>query len=249
MTVNASGQLAVNGTGSSTNALSTNTWYFIEYYNLFGTANTLNSGAAAVQVNGVNWLNAPNATVTGGSAFAAPSFNFDNEFSGSNFDFGPWYLMDPGTAAMSSSLSLNGNMYFITTKLPVANDVVQFTPNTGTNFSNVNSIPSGANYNSDNTVSQKDTYNMGNSYYLNNPVGVVISTKAEVDAATGPRVSLPVWKNAAGTAVTGSIGTGAALVNGTYNVAQDGRLVSPFTGLPFTPAELAGLKAGIVVQD
>jgi hypothetical protein len=246
LTVDSSGHIGCNA-GFTSNALSINTWYFIECYTLFGTSGSPTiQGAQAINVNSTSWISASNISIgSSGVGYAVPSFNFDNEFSGSNFDFGPWYLLGD-VSGIGDALSTGGNLFF-NTYLPTNNDVVQLTPNTGTNFSNVNSTPAGGNYNSSNVQGQQDTYGFSIPT-LGTIKGVALSTSAEANPIAGNRVSLPVWKNGVGTVVTGSIGTGGGLST-IYSVAQDGRLVSPFTSLPFTAVELTTMKAGIVVQD
>ncbi len=233
--------------GTSTATLTSNTWQFIEFFTQLGTANSPTvPGAEDINVSGVNFFHATNVTPQNPvGQLAVPSFTLDNEFSSINLDFGPWYLIDPGTMGMGAALSSGGNMYF-NTYLPSSNDAVQFTPSTGTNYSNVNSAPAGSAYNSANAQLTQDTYGYAIPT-LGNIQGVAVMTQAEIDAP-GDRIALPVWKSG-NSVVTGSIGTGGALINGTYSTAIDARLTSPFTGAAFTTGEVSGLKAGIIVQD
>lgn len=247
VSVNSSGNIVFGGaqyTATSTQAFTANTWYFVELYIQFGAGGSATiPGEMGINVNSTPWLAATNIS-TGAGYYAAPSITFDNEFSSSNMDFGPWYLLDPGTHGMQAALSSGGNMFF-NTYLPSGNDSVQFTPSTGTNYSNVNSAPAGSAYNAGGTQGLQDTYSF-TIPTLGNVVGASILTQVEKDAI-GERIALPVWKSGS-TVVTGSLGTGAALVNGTYAQMQDARLLSPFTGVAFTSAEISAMTAGVIVQ-
>lgn len=222
------------GTASS-NALSANTWYLI-------TVCVLHTSAAKVNVNDSNtgWVTGVTATKS------VVSVNFDNEFSGTTFHFGPHYILG-GVASIADALSSGGNLY-LDTFFPTGDNAAAWTRSTGSNsYANVSSVPAGAAYNKSATVNQQDIYLLSPKSYTT-VGGVSIITQMERDAI-GDRVALPTWKNGAGTIVVGRIGTGGGLVNGTYAATQDGRIISPFTGVAFTNGEIAAMKAGVVVQD
>ena len=218
-------------------------WHFMEV--CIQPSASPSTGSVAVNVDNVNYITQTNINVVAGSTpnrGAFPSFNFDNELlSGTPavFDFGPWYIKDIGTSACPATSPFSGKMYSAAF-LPTANKAPNnFTPSTGTNFSNVNSAPAGANYNSSATVGNQDCYNF--SQFNTATTGIVfaeVGTSTEKDAG-GARLTLPLFNNGSGTIGGGNIVNLGTLTNGTYGYMFDGLVNSPFTSSAWTGAELA----------
>ena len=200
--------------GTTSLGFTANTWVWVEYCIQYGTGHT--DGSESLYVGGVNWSTSTGLSLAVGS-FGAANFNFDNEFGNGHYAFGPWYEKNIGTTACPAG-GTHSIMYFKEYQ-PAANSAVTWTPSTGSNFSNVNSNPAGANSNSSATVGNKDIFTTGVPSGQTGIIGAVASVNAEKTDG-GDRIMLPTW-SVSGVATAGSVGN-AVPANGAYTTILDG---------------------------
>jgi hypothetical protein len=259
--INSDGTYNLSGSGTTTNAFSSNTWYLLERCVQYGTTNVTGSTSLYVSASPytsfTNWKTVTATSIGSSGNWGANNFTFDNEFGTGTFDFGPWAVTDIGTTACpatSSSPFNSAGVMYAKTYLPTANSTpLQFTASTGSNYSNVNSNPAGANYNSNATVGNQDIYTFGVPGTQTGIALAVLGINVEQDNL-GERLALPTWKSNSGTVTAGTLQnvpftsavTSSVLVNGTYNFYLDGETTSIFGG-SWSAADLA--HAGIQLND
>jgi hypothetical protein len=149
--------LTRNGTvlGTSTIVLQNNTFYYIEVKVTINDS----TGVAVLKVNGVTEINLSGQDTRNGGNSTADRFTIRGQ--GGVTDFDDIYICD-GTGGSNNDFL--GDCKVETLVPTGAGNSTQWAPSTGSNWQNVDdATPNGdTDYNSDGTVSDKDTYAMSN---------------------------------------------------------------------------------------
>lgn len=220
--------------GSTGSVFAANTWYLIGWFVRHGVANSSNpvtQGATQLQINGSVVINNTNVLTTGGNVDASDTLVLDDEFSSNNIiDWGPYVY---GCVNSPSDMPVALHAIILA---PTANGTpLQWTPSTGSNYSNVNSFPAGANYNYSDTNGDEDIYSLlYQNFYT--PFVTMLAQQSETDSAQGARVGIAIVKSGSGTISNGGIGL-AAQNSSSYS----------FYEWPVTYS--AGMSIGMKVQN
>ena len=222
----ATGVITTYGGNSGANTLADTNWHV---FNLCQDPGTGSNGTSYLAVDGTNWISATGVSSSAGQ-FATNNITFDDEYSSTNFDFGPMTVYDPGSCASATNLNFTYAYNF----LPTSNGAVAWTPSTGSNYSNVNSSPPGANYNYDATTGDQDVYNLSVGA-LGTIVSQAVITNVQTDGP-GDRVTVPL-------STVGGATTAGTITNGVANSSGYQTLFSPISGAS------APTAVGVQVQD
>ena len=220
--------------GSTGSIFAANTWYLLGWFVRHGVANSSNpvtQGATQLQINGSVVINNTNVLTTGGAVDASDTLVLDDEFSSNNIiDWGPYVY---GCVSSPSDMPVALHAIILA---PTANGTpLQWTPSTGSNYSNVNGFPAGSGYNYSDTIGDEDIYSLlYQNFYT--PFVTMLAQQSETDSAQGARVGIAIVKSAGGTITNGGIGL-AAQNNSSYS----------FYEWPVTYS--AGMSIGMKVQN
>ena len=225
--------------GSTPNgSLPANTWAYVE---MDATIDSV-AGTVAVNINGINQLTLAGVN-TAPTNPGVQCIAFQHDTNQLNLFFiDDFYILDPAGAIAPYNAMLGGCR--VQTLYPTANDVVQWTPLAGTNFSEVNAAQfnGGATYNSAGTVGFQDTLAV-NALYTN-PISIFAVAVTGAYAEDTP---------AAGIAVENIIKSGATVANGvstpvpalgTYAYDQDIFQADPATAAAWLAAGVNAVKIG-----
>jgi hypothetical protein len=205
-------------------------------------------GEIDLRINGVSVATFSGDTRNGGTGivdgmlvglFMGTSFR-----NGGGIAIDDMYLVDSnGSAPLNTFL---GDVY-VRTFLPTgAGTTTQWTPSAGSNYQNVDDNPSDEDttYNSESTVSDMDTYAMGNMTVGSSAIhGVRVSAMVRKEGA-GPRTIRTVLRSGS----TNYEGSSFTLFD-SYKYANTLYSQDPDTSAAFTDAGIDALEAGIKVQS
>lgn len=206
----------------------------VVFNNVAGTIKVYLNGAIAINLVAQN---------TGANGNSVSSFYMvqNNNNGGSHWD--DLYVMNPVGALAPYNAALGGCR--VQTLYPTANDAVQWTPNAGTNFSEVNAVQfnNGATFNSAGTVGFQDT--LDNNALYSNPVSIfgVAVTGAYAQDTGGGGVAV---ENVIISGVTTALGTPTPVPAGanTYAYDQDIFQADPATAAAWLAASVNAVKIG-----
>lgn len=250
LSLNADGTLAVvRGTstaltsGTSTLALATGSWYYIEWK--VTIADSIAANSCKVRVNGVDWITVATGQDTKQSANAtANSINFGS-VSGTQQStaFDDFYLINQsGSAPLNDFL---GDCRIDTIYPSSDGNYTDFTPSTGTShFALVDeTAPNTTDYNSSSTVNQRDSYGLQDLAALTSQTiyGVQVNAAILKDDA-GSRSVAPFVRHGGANAD----GTGVALSTSQTYVSS-AFVINPSTGSAWTEAQINAMEAGVLV--
>ena len=218
-------------------------WSYCELDVVFNLVGSLN-----FYVNGINVLALAAINTTGGAGGgnSSSSFAFQaNSGGGATGDshLDDLYILNPTGAVAPYNAPLGGCR--VQTLYPTANDAVQWTPNAGTNFSEVNAVQfnNGATFNSAGTVGFQDT--LDNNALYSNPVSIfgVAVTGAYAQDTGGGGVAV---ENVIISGVTTALGTPTPVPAGanTYAYDQDIFQADPATAAAWLAASVNAVKIG-----
>lgn len=245
--INGDGTLSVlrgsyNGTvlGTTTVALSTATYYYLEFKVLLSTT----VGTYELRLNGTSVLSGTGANTAGAGNTAWTVFRLGSDgstnhlSSNQTWDFDDTYVCDGNGSTNNDFL---GPIRIKTVLPDGAGNYTQFTPSAGSNYQNVDdaSQDGDTTYNSETTVGQKDTYTFGALGVTGTIKGVQTNLIVRSDGA-GSETVAPTWRISAtdydGTAV--GISTSYADKTAIYET-------SPATASAWTVTEIDGAEFGI----
>lgn len=223
---------------TANNSVPVGSFTYLEFDVVFNNG----AGTIKVWVNGALVINLA-AQNTGNYGNSASSFFMiqNNNNGGSHWD--DLYIMNPVGAAAPYNTALGGCR--VQTIYPSANDAVQWTPNAGTNFSEVNETQfnNGASFNSAATVGFQDTLD-ANALY-SNPVSIfgVAVTGAYAQDTGGGGVSV---ENVIKSGATTATGTPTAVPAGANSYAYDQDIFQddPATAAAWLAASVNAVKIG-----
>ena len=218
-----------------------NGWFYLEVYGLIAT-----QGAITVRINGSQVFNDSNVVTTstygGFQSVSAVVLSALNPSSGlANACWQHMYVCDTtGSGPWNTFL---GDVR-VQTLLPTANVAVGFTPNGGTNWQNMSTVPPNPNvdYNYSNTVGTQDTFTMQPmSNTLGTIYGVNVKTIAnKTNAGTREMAAVVV---SSGTQANGTNTAVATAFKQYQNVFE----TCPSTNAQWTQAEVNSVHAGYVI--
>lgn len=249
--LNTDGTLSVtrNGTavtgGTSTNAISTSTFYYIEFK--VTIADSISAGSCKVKVNGVEWITVATGQDLKATANAtANQVFFGNPASagsgGTNADWCDIYVCDQSGSTNNDFL---GDCRVDTLYPTSDGNYSQFTPSTGSShFALVDeTAPNTTDYNDGATVGDRDSYGMGNLTALTSQTiyGVQVNAAILKDDAGAKSASTFVRSNGTnGDGASAALGTSQVYVSQVYETNPDGSVA-------WTEASVNAMEAGVKV--
>lgn len=221
---------AVTG-GTSTSALSANTWYYIEYK--VTIADSIGAGTAKVNVNGITWV-----TVTTGQDLKATANATANQVSigtntsttsAGNCDFDDLYILDGNAGAVAGDNDFLGDVR-VDSLFPTGTgnaDVWVTDDASADNWEHTNdAAPDTATYVFSTTPGDIDTYEMGNIATTASKVWAVQTGLVVRKMDAGSRSIAPVLRGADGDKVGTTHSIGDSYFNYTQ-VYEQNPLTSP----------------------
>lgn len=240
-TVSRAGNFVTGGT--SANAISASTWYYIE---LKATvSDSIAADSCKLKVNGVDWLNvAAGQDLKNTSNASVNSFTlFGNGASGSQYIQDLYFLDQTGPAPLNDFL---GDCRIDTVYPDAEGNYLDLTPSTGTSHYALvdEATPNTTDYNSSSTAGQRDSYGFQSVPALaaQTIYGVQVNVAALKDDA-GARSLAPFVRhggvNGDGSAV--ALSTSQAYISSIHPV-------NPSTGAAWTEAQINAMEAGVLVS-
>lgn len=229
--------LTRNGTGlaTSTNTLTANTWYHIEFKATIDPS----VGAYEVRVDGVAWIGPTTGANTRATANSySNGIGFLTDTSPHRFYVKSAYVLDTTGSVANNFL---GQVRVACLRPTEAGNYSQWTPNAGVNFSGVDEVllDSDTTFNMSATANQIDTFRMTDCPIPSGSVyGVQHVLGAKQDGGAARRVS-SVQRSAS----VDYVGTSQAL-SGSYSFLLDPKTVNPATSAAYTVSEVNALEAG-----
>jgi hypothetical protein len=220
--------------GSTVSALTTNTWYYLEFK--IYTHNS--AGTIDINVNGTSWLSLTSqdtaqAALTYHTAFRlqAPSLN-------TSWD--DVYFLD---ATGSANNDLLGNRKVVAIAPGSAGDSTDWTPSAGSNYQNVDDgalLDEDTTYNETSTDNHQDLYNYAN---LPSDIATVdgVQITSEGRVTTGSMDLSAVIK----TGTTTSVGSPESITSTTYVTTVRVAEQDPDTAAAWTPGGVDGAQFGV----
>jgi hypothetical protein len=218
----------------SASGIPANQWLLMGWFVRHGIQNgtSVTQGATQLQINGSIVVNNTNVNTTNASyVIGIDTLVLDDEFStNAVIDWGPYML---GCVASASDMPV---ALYAVTQFPTGNGTpLQWTPSAGSNFSNVNGVPPGANYNYANSLGYQDIYSLPYQSFFT-PFLAMVGQQSETDSGLGSRVGIIISKSASGTITNGGLGI-AAQTNSGYQFYE--------WPVPYS----AGMSIGMQVQN
>ena len=233
----AHGQGTITGTalGSASYLTAVNTYYEIEAQLTVGSGT---SGSLLVKINGATILNLSGINTQGTAGSTIGFVGFGAAWpTGSCWD--DFYGCDTTGSAPYNTFgtAVAGPMgYRVSTGVPNGNSSVQFTPSTGTNYSNVNETTySSTNYNSSGTPGQTDLFTIAAPISSGSTILAVQNTFVGALSAAGTRTAAGVIKSG-GTNYAGTTRT----LTATPTKYVDIWVNDPATGSPWATSKFTG---------
>lgn len=229
--------------GTSSNALSTNTWYYIEFK--VTIADSISAGSCKVRVNGVDWLTVATGQDTKATSNASANEVFIGSWaagSGPAMYFDDLYICDQSGSTNNDFL---GDVR-IDTLFPTSDgNYSQFTPSTGTTHYTLvdESTPNTTDYNDSATVGDRDSYGMGNLAALASQTiyGVQVNAAILKDDAGSKSAAVMVRSGSTNSdGASTALGTGLSYVSQVFE--QD-----PAASAAWTETTVNAMEAGVKV--
>lgn len=221
--------------GTTTNQITTNTWYYIELKVL--THNS--TGTVDIHVNGSDWLALTNQDTQPGSNAYHESFQLGPvNYIYTSFD--DLYFLDGSGSANNDFL---GNREVVALDPDGAGDNTDWTPSAGSNYENVDDggvVDEDTTYNETSTDAHEDLYTYGNL------PGVTASVNGvQITSETRVTVGSMDLSNVIKTGSTTSPGSADTIVSTDYVTLVRVEEQDPDTVAAWTPSGVNGAQFGI----
>ncbi len=219
--------------GTTTNAISINTWYYIEFQ--VYTDHSPN-GTVELRVNEAVWYQNLACDTQEGSNAYHTAFRIGRCDTKTVYD--DLYLLD-GSGSINNDFL--GTRKVSAIRPNAAGDSTQWTPDSGNNYDRVNEVEldEDTSYVETGTTTDKDLYNYDPTVNMTSIDGIQIIT--EVKATSGSMELLNVTKSGA----TEDDQSCGIIISTDYGTCSSLREVNPDTTNPWTPAEIDAAQFGI----
>lgn len=252
--VNTNGSLSVTQHNAFSIVLATSTaglfsagvYTHLEYAAKLNTA--ANGGYIKVWINGNIVINFAGTTISGGVPASFTDFSLGKDGNdATNHDWDDIVFWDENGTDFAYPQITTAYLPVIETLSPDANDTVQFTPSTGSNFQNVDdpAFQNGdTDYNSSSTVGQADQFTLANQ--ATTPAytfGVTLKTVAKIDIAGTVNLRTRLVSGAT------TVESANRPLTTSYALYTDYYGKDPNTAAVWTPTQANNLKCGYKYQS